>query len=57
MSEEVLTSDKTILDLLRKRDALTVSELADALGVTATAARQRLTRLLSHGMIRRHSAK
>jgi DeoR family transcriptional regulator, suf operon transcriptional repressor len=53
----VLHSDKAILDLLRKRDALTVSELADSLQVTATAVRQRLTRLLAHGMIRRKATK
>jgi predicted ArsR family transcriptional regulator len=53
MADEILTSDGAILDLLRKRDALTVSELSTALGVTATAVRQRLTRLLAHGLIER----
>lgn len=57
MSAEVLSSDKAILDLLRKRDALTVSELADSMGVTATAVRQRLTRLLAQGLIRREATK
>src|SRR3954464_14573770 len=57
MSDDLLHSDKAILDLLRKRDSLTVSELAEAIGVTATAVRQRLTRLLAHGMIRRHATK
>jgi predicted ArsR family transcriptional regulator len=57
MTETVLPSDKAMLDLLRKRDTLTVSELADAMGVTATAIRQRLTRLLAHGLIRRHASK
>lgn len=57
MSTEVLSSDKAILDLLRKRDTLTVTELADAIGVTATAVRQRLTRLLAHGLIRRQATK
>lgn len=57
MPDDLLTSDKTLLDLLRKRDTLTVSELAEAMGVTATAVRQRLTRLLGQGLIRRHSSK
>jgi len=57
MTTEVLSSDSVILDLLRKRDSLTVSELAEAIGVTATAVRQRLTRLLAHGFIQRHAAK
>src|SRR4051812_37405310 len=57
MSDDILHSDKAILDLLRKQDSLTVSELADAIGVTATAVRQRLTRLLAQGMIRRHATK
>jgi predicted ArsR family transcriptional regulator len=57
MSNEVLSSDKSILDLLRKRDALTVTELADAVGVTATAIRQRLTRLLAQNLIRRQATK
>jgi predicted ArsR family transcriptional regulator len=56
MAETVLQSDKAMLDLLRKRDALTVSELADAMGVTATAVRQRLTRLLAQGLIRRNTS-
>src|SRR4051812_17300355 len=57
MTDDILHSDKAILDLLRKQDSLTVSELADAIGVTATAVRQRLTRLLAQGMIRRHATK
>lgn len=57
MSTEVLSSDKAILDLLRKREVLTVSELADSMGVTATAVRQRLTRLLAQQLIRREAAK
>lgn len=57
MSETVLPSDKAMLNLLRKRETLTVSELAEAMEVTATAVRQRLTRLLALGLIRRHSSK
>lgn len=57
MSDALLTSDRTLLDLLRKRETLTVSELAEAMGVTATAVRQRLTRLLAQGLIQRHASK
>lgn len=53
MSEDFVSSDVAILDLLRKRERLTVSDLATAMGVTATAVRQRLTRLLGQGYVRR----
>jgi predicted ArsR family transcriptional regulator len=53
MQPEFLASDTTILDLLRKRDGQTVADLAALLGVTATAVRQRLTRLLAQGLIER----
>lgn len=52
---QVPSSDVAILDLLRKRQSMTVSELAKALGVTATAVRQRLTRLLGQELIGRIS--
>jgi predicted ArsR family transcriptional regulator len=57
MPIEVLHSDTAVLDLLRQHDALTVSEMSELLGVTATAVRQRLTRLLDRGLIQRHAAK
>ena len=56
MTDELLHSDKAVLDLLRKRESATVSELAEAMGVTATAVRQRLTRLLEQGMIHRQAS-
>lgn len=52
----VTESDVAILDLLRKRDSLSVSDFEGLLGVTATAVRQRLNRLLAHGMIERQRA-
>ena len=55
MSAEVVSSDLPVLDLLRKRDSLTVSELATHTGVTATAVRQRLTRLTAQGLIQRRA--
>ena len=47
--------DVTLLDCLRKSGQLTVSELGRCLGVTATAVRQRLTRLIELGLIQRNS--
>jgi predicted ArsR family transcriptional regulator len=44
-----------ILDLLRKQRTMSVSELAAVMGVTATAVRQRLTRLMGQGFIDRRT--
>ena len=46
-------SDSAILDLLRRRESASVSELEGLLGVTATAVRQRLNRLQGAGLIER----
>jgi predicted ArsR family transcriptional regulator len=46
-------SDRSVLDLLRRRELMTVAEFEAALGVTATAVRQRLGRLLAQGLIQR----
>jgi DeoR family transcriptional regulator, suf operon transcriptional repressor len=53
MGSDIIPSDTAILDLLRKRERLSVTELADAMEVTATAVRQRLTRLMAQGYIER----
>lgn len=50
---ETETSDLALVDLLRKRGPLSVAELASCMRVTATAVRQRLTRLLASGDIER----
>jgi DeoR family suf operon transcriptional repressor len=42
-----------VIDLLRLRDALGIGELAESLGVTATAVRQRLDRLMRAGLVER----
>jgi predicted ArsR family transcriptional regulator len=47
------SSDVGMLDLLRKSRPLGVSELAQAMGVTATAVRQRLVRLMDQGLVDR----
>jgi predicted ArsR family transcriptional regulator len=57
MTEDLVVSDTGIMDLLRKQQAMTVSALAEALGVTATAVRQRLTRLMAQGHVERTSRK
>lgn len=57
MVDEIVSSDIAILDLLRKQDTMTVAELASCLDVTATAVRQRLSRLLGQGFIERTTTK
>lgn len=57
MSSEFVASDATLLDLLRKQNALTVTELARELDVTATAVRQRLTRLMAQGYVERNTTR
>jgi predicted ArsR family transcriptional regulator len=47
------TSDGPIVELLRRGSTLGVDELATQLGVTATAVRQRLQRLMQSGVVER----
>jgi len=47
--------DTHILNLLRRSNGLSVSEMVRTTGVTATAIRQRLTRLLSQGLVERET--
>jgi predicted ArsR family transcriptional regulator len=49
------SSDRPLLDLLRRSGPLTVAELGDRLGVTPTAVRNRLTRLIESGMVERRT--
>ncbi len=51
------TSDVQVLDLLRQHEALSISEFARQMGVTATAVRQRLTRLMGRGLVERATPK
>ncbi len=55
MTTQSETSDKAILDFLRRAGAATVVDLAEEMGVTATAIRQRLQRLMADGLIARRS--
>jgi predicted ArsR family transcriptional regulator len=48
-------SDKTMLDVLRRNGAVTISTLVAEMGVTATAVRQRLQRLMAEGLIERQA--
>jgi predicted ArsR family transcriptional regulator len=57
MSVEAPNSDADLLDLIRIAGPLSVSELADAMEVTATAVRQRLTRLMGQSMIQREAIR
>ncbi|MDP6446087.1 MAG: MarR family transcriptional regulator, partial [Pirellulaceae bacterium] len=52
-----VSSDADLLNLLRGRQQMTVNEMADAMEVTATAVRQRLTRLLGQGLIQRNAER
>src|SRR5215212_11408987 len=52
---ETESSDKAILDVLRRNGAVTISVLVAEMGVTATAVRQRLQRLMADGLIERHA--
>jgi DeoR family suf operon transcriptional repressor len=47
------TGDGQVLDLMRRHGAMSVTEVARATRVTATAVRQRLTRLMSLGLVER----
>lgn len=51
------SSDRGLIELLRRRQALGVGELAVEMKVTATAVRQRLDRLMSQGLIERNAAR
>jgi len=53
MSTPSETSDARLLELLKARGSASVAEAAEAGGVTATAVRQRFTRLMSQGLIER----
>ena len=53
MNTHTETSDKAMLDYLRREGAATISALVTEMGVTATAIRQRLQRLTADGLIER----
>jgi DeoR family suf operon transcriptional repressor len=53
MSTQTETSDRQMLDFIRQNRAVTISALITEMGVTATAVRQRLGRLITDGLIER----
>ena len=57
MTYQPAATDVEVIDLLREQTAMTVAELADALDVTPTAVRQRLTRLLAHEFLQREATR
>jgi predicted ArsR family transcriptional regulator len=57
MSTQHETSDRMMLDLLRREGAVTIMALVAEMGVTATAVRQRLRRLMAAGLIQRETRR
>jgi len=57
MIEQIHLTDQSVLDLLRHESELSVNEMVERLGVTATAIRQRLNRLLAKELIDRVDAR
>lgn len=57
MNATTETSDAQLLELLRMRGPLTVGELMAEMRVTATAVRQRLTRLQAQGLVEREATR
>jgi predicted ArsR family transcriptional regulator len=55
MTAQTETSDKAVLDFLRRQGAVTIGALMAELGVTATAVRQRLQRLMADGKVQRQT--
>ncbi|HEY3393394.1 MAG TPA: MarR family transcriptional regulator [Lacipirellulaceae bacterium] len=51
------SSDKALLDFIRREGPVTISALVAEMGVTATAVRQRLRRLMSQGLIERRTER
>jgi predicted ArsR family transcriptional regulator len=49
------SSDRSLLDLIRRQGPLGVAEMASQLGVTPTAIRNRLARLVGSGMVERRT--
>lgn len=54
-SEQLDPADRPLLDLIRRRGPLAITELAEGMGVTSTAVRNRLSRLQGLGLIERRT--
>ena len=57
MSTQTETSDKQMLDVIRRHGAVTIATLVAEMGVTATAVRQRILRLTTAGLIERQTER
>lgn len=57
MSTITENSDSQLLEMLRRRGAMSIAAVAAATEVTATAVRQRMTRLMAQGLVRRDVAR
>jgi DeoR family suf operon transcriptional repressor len=57
MSGQAETSDDVLLNYLRRNGPARISDLVTEAGVTATAVRQRIQRLMTDGLIERHAEK
>lgn len=57
MSGQAETSDDVLLNYLRRNGPARISDLVAEAGVTATAVRQRIQRLMAEGLIERHAEK
>jgi predicted ArsR family transcriptional regulator len=57
MDHTAESSDVGMLELLRKAGPLGIAELVKAMGVTPTAVRQRLVRLMAEGLVDRQAAR
>ncbi len=58
MQKRLSENDQTMIGLLRSNPEMTICQLVDEMGVTATAVRQRLTKLMALGLVdRSHSAE
>jgi len=57
MNTQTETSDRQMLDFLRHHGAVTISALIAEMGVTATAVRQRLQRLIGEGLIQKNAER
>ncbi|MHB1034492.1 MAG: helix-turn-helix transcriptional regulator [Pirellulales bacterium] len=54
MAIETETSDAKLLGLLRRTGPMTVAEMSRGFGVTSTAIRQRVHRMMGQGLLERH---
>jgi DeoR family suf operon transcriptional repressor len=57
MSGQAETSDDVLLNYLRRNGPARISDLVAEAGVTATAVRQRIQRLMTDGIVERHAEK